>query len=429
MMLTRCPYCGTTFRVTPEQLKIRQGQVRCGQCRRVFDALRGLAENAPPVTPVVTPKAPPAPPPREEAVAESKSDLSWSILTPAPPGTDSPAETDTAQDFAFVPTETHEPVAKSVPEMPTGFEPVIEAPPKQRFETIDVAAAEEYFEPEPQPERTTEHTPKPAPKPEPAPEPVPEPEPEPEPVPEPEPEPVPEPLPALEPEREPELAPEPLPEPEPVPEPALASVPESVPEALPKASIKQDHWSSLVRARHEPEPDLDPPTILALHEELPRQRRTWPWVLGSLPAILVLAAQLLLHFRTELIAAAPETRPAFVAACELLDCRISLPQKINLISIEASSLSPNEKKPDTLHLTTTLRNRAPFAQAWPHLEITLTDAREHALLRRALAPDEYLPPEAKAAAGFPERSDRPVELELAVTDVPAVGYRLYVFYP
>ena len=26
-MLTRCPSCGTTFRVTPDQLKVRQGQV------------------------------------------------------------------------------------------------------------------------------------------------------------------------------------------------------------------------------------------------------------------------------------------------------------------------------------------------------------------------------------------------------------------
>ncbi|MDR2000699.1 MAG: zinc-ribbon domain-containing protein, partial [Zoogloeaceae bacterium] len=48
MMLTRCPYCSAIFRVTAEQLQVRQGQVRCGQCRRVFDGVVGLVEGQPP---------------------------------------------------------------------------------------------------------------------------------------------------------------------------------------------------------------------------------------------------------------------------------------------------------------------------------------------------------------------------------------------
>lgn len=45
-MLTRCPHCQTCFRVTAEQLKVRQGQVRCGECRAVFSALDSLADEA-----------------------------------------------------------------------------------------------------------------------------------------------------------------------------------------------------------------------------------------------------------------------------------------------------------------------------------------------------------------------------------------------
>ena len=41
-MITRCPSCSTTFRVTPEQLHAHDGKVRCGQCRTVFDGLRAL---------------------------------------------------------------------------------------------------------------------------------------------------------------------------------------------------------------------------------------------------------------------------------------------------------------------------------------------------------------------------------------------------
>lgn len=35
---TRCPACGTMFRVVPDQLKISDGWVRCGHCADVFDA-------------------------------------------------------------------------------------------------------------------------------------------------------------------------------------------------------------------------------------------------------------------------------------------------------------------------------------------------------------------------------------------------------
>lgn len=42
-MVTSCPSCATTFRVTTEQLKARSGRVRCGQCRTVFDGFKALA--------------------------------------------------------------------------------------------------------------------------------------------------------------------------------------------------------------------------------------------------------------------------------------------------------------------------------------------------------------------------------------------------
>lgn len=37
-LITRCPACGTLFKVVADQLKMSQGWVRCGQCAEVFDA-------------------------------------------------------------------------------------------------------------------------------------------------------------------------------------------------------------------------------------------------------------------------------------------------------------------------------------------------------------------------------------------------------
>jgi predicted Zn finger-like uncharacterized protein len=36
--ITRCPACGTTYKVVSDQLKMAQGWLRCGQCQHVFDS-------------------------------------------------------------------------------------------------------------------------------------------------------------------------------------------------------------------------------------------------------------------------------------------------------------------------------------------------------------------------------------------------------
>ena len=44
-MLTQCPNCQTTFRVTSEILRVADGQVRCGRCQTQFDALERLIDE------------------------------------------------------------------------------------------------------------------------------------------------------------------------------------------------------------------------------------------------------------------------------------------------------------------------------------------------------------------------------------------------
>src|SRR5262245_34968683 len=45
---TRSPSCATVYRVTPEQLAVRGGQVRCGQCRTIFDGVAQQIGHTPP---------------------------------------------------------------------------------------------------------------------------------------------------------------------------------------------------------------------------------------------------------------------------------------------------------------------------------------------------------------------------------------------
>lgn len=42
MLITTCAHCAARFRVTPQQLNEKQGQVRCGRCRQVFNGFEAL---------------------------------------------------------------------------------------------------------------------------------------------------------------------------------------------------------------------------------------------------------------------------------------------------------------------------------------------------------------------------------------------------
>jgi len=42
MLITTCTHCLARFKVTPQQLNLRQGQVRCGHCQGVFNGFEAL---------------------------------------------------------------------------------------------------------------------------------------------------------------------------------------------------------------------------------------------------------------------------------------------------------------------------------------------------------------------------------------------------
>ncbi len=50
-MTTRCPQCGTAFKVVPDQLRVRNGLVRCGACSTVFDGRACLVAQIPQAAP------------------------------------------------------------------------------------------------------------------------------------------------------------------------------------------------------------------------------------------------------------------------------------------------------------------------------------------------------------------------------------------
>lgn len=163
--------------------------------------------------------------------------------------------------------------------------------------------------------------------------------------------------------------------------------------------------------------------------EPPPPPRRWPWVIGSLVALAALGLQAALAFRTELAVVWPQTRPTLAALCEPAGCEVGLPAKVALVGIEASDLHPDSERKGRLILTATLKNRAPFAQTFPHLELTLTDTEDKAVARKVLAPADYLPPGTPLPQGMHPGADIAVVVGIDSGELPASGYRLYLFYP
>lgn len=277
MMLTRCPTCGTAFRVTPEQLKARAGKVRCGHCNAVFNALESLEDASPP------------------AAAEA--------MSPPP-----------------VSEETHE--AGSFAESPGA--------------------------------------------------------------------------------------------------PALPEAATDTPLIAGEPGVKEEHAGSI---------DILLEDVGSKEAPPPSRKRAIAWTAAGLLALGLLVIQAGYLFRGELVLFQPGLRPQLEELCSQFGCDIPLPRKADLVGIEASDLHPDPQQKNLLVLAATLKNRAPFAQAYPHLELTLTDTRDQPIVRKVLAPTDYLAETTDLHAGFAANGELAVNLLLDAGDIGATGYRLYLFYP
>lgn len=152
------------------------------------------------------------------------------------------------------------------------------------------------------------------------------------------------------------------------------------------------------------------------------------WGVASVLLVLTLFLQSAYMFRVELAARVPALKPGLLAACEMLNCSVPLPQDAELMSIESSELKDEPGTGNQILLYALLRNRADWAQAFPNLELTLTDLHDAALARRVFKPAEYLASPGMESAGLGPNRELSVKLRLDTADLNPVGYRLVLLY-
>ena len=178
-----------------------------------------------------------------------------------------------------------------------------------------------------------------------------------------------------------------------------------------------------------PQEDADEPEFVRRsrrQERFVRTRRTLMGI-GAAVLLLALAAQLILSFRNGMAARNPLLKPGLETACAALGCRVELPAQAGNLAIETGELAT--LGPDTYSLNTLLRNQGTLVQAWPSIELELTDADNKPVLRRVFGPADYLPPGVSAASGFGPRSEQAIRLHFALSELKPSDYHLFVFYP
>ena len=161
----------------------------------------------------------------------------------------------------------------------------------------------------------------------------------------------------------------------------------------------------------------------------PEKTASGLFTFAALLLAAALAGQLIFRFRSEIAITLPSLRPALELLCRAVDAELPLPRRAELINIETSDLQADPTRANLLVLNATLRNRANYGQAYPALELTLTDTHDAALARRVFAPTDYLPAKIPAGQPFAANADVAVRLWIEAKEISATGYRLYVFYP
>lgn len=406
-LATKCPHCNTIFRVAADQLKLRGGIVRCGTCREVFDGNAALVDPAA-ASPFLT-SGPGAAVPLsatdpadhslpsatdDEPIYSLDFDTSFDPFGILPPTAQLKEEDGDGEHIELdldvsLPDEALADAPVAAPVMAPAEAPEAPLPqpmaPFKRRQVDDVPAFATYL-------RDSRREPR------------------------------------LDAEAAPAL-------------PAIDKVSLDKPASARREPTLADHSFEALPATPvalEPAEEQDEAVLPPADDEpafvtLGRRREQSGKALraamaaGSVVLLLLLFLQVMTTFRNPLAAQFPQWKPTLVALCKLSGCQVDLPAQIEALSIEQGELQTIKEQ--TFSYVSLLRNQSRSVQAWPSIELILNDANDKPLLRRVIAPRDYLPATIDVSQGFAPRSEQTIKLYFALDQLKASGYHIAIFYP
>lgn len=387
-LATRCPHCGTVFRVANDQLKLRSGLVRCGACKEIFNGIEQLMPSEAPTVPPVQKDLP-------------VTDASGALLPAAVPsampaigdGNHRPPEKHAEKSEAaadLVGTKKRDPDSPephtsglSVTNAPEAQDTGGDAPrradqhpdPLQRMTLLDFAHRDAPTGANAEPGLTVDSD-------------------------------------------------------------ADDALLDSAIEELtkkPYRRVRPRRFAFLKKragvkdeAQEFDEPEFVRDERRKLHASK-TARLAIPIMVGLLAVVLLF--QLAYIYRHHLSASMPDAKDALAGVCGWIGCTVQLPADIESVVIDSSELqmAPNSKTLFTLSMT--VHNKSDTTQAWPSIELTLNDASEQAMVRRVFHPGEYVASGSQMEQGIPARTAQSFKLNFELLRPRAAGYKVYLFYP
>lgn len=147
------------------------------------------------------------------------------------------------------------------------------------------------------------------------------------------------------------------------------------------------------------------------------------WSFLCLLAVLMFIAQYT-FFNFDTLAIRPDVRPYFEQACVKFGCRLPDIPDHSKININELVVRKHPKVEGALQVDAILKNDASFVQSFPTLRLRFSNSADEIVASRLLKPAEYLDGDAKRLRRMPP--DTPIHISLSIVDPGknAVNYGL-----
>jgi len=149
--------------------------------------------------------------------------------------------------------------------------------------------------------------------------------------------------------------------------------------------------------------------------------RHWPWAMAGLVLLLLLGAQLGWAKRDWLISN-PVTGSWLRSGCHAVGCRLPLVAAPEQLRLLASNVQSHPGVSGALMISASIRNDAAFAQPYPVIAVTLSDAQGQRIAMRRLQPREYLDDDSVLQRGLPAGGSAALLLEVEDPGDKAVAF-------
>lgn len=152
-----------------------------------------------------------------------------------------------------------------------------------------------------------------------------------------------------------------------------------------------------------------------------RTRRNGAWIAGSALLFLALGGQIAWAERALWLDDAL-VRAWLDPACAQLGCRLPPRHDAGALELLSRDIRPHPSVPGALIISATVRNDAEFAQAFPIVEITLSDLDETRIAMRRFRPRDYVSDPRTIAAGLAPGASTALVFEVADPGKNAVAF-------